>query len=68
MPDHPALLYPIVKQACVLASAILRVRKSHEMARGNVNPQLILADLLNGVASPLVEGPVAEWRIAPAKG
>ena len=36
------------------ANAILRVREAHEMAQGNVNPQLILADLLRGLREDLV--------------
>jgi DNA polymerase-3 subunit delta' len=56
--DDPALLGSIVKKARVhpegVASAILRVREAHDMAQGNVNPQLILADLLRGMREDLV--------------
>jgi hypothetical protein len=34
--------------------AILRVQEALEMAAGNVNPQLILADLLRGMREDLV--------------
>lgn len=56
--DDLALLESIVKKARVqpegVASAILRVREAHDMAQGNVNPQLILADLLRGLREDLV--------------
>lgn len=62
-PEHvvytadPALLSSIVRKAGVhpegVASAILRVQEAHDMAQGNVNPQLILADLLRGMREDL---------------
>jgi DNA polymerase-3 subunit delta' len=56
--DDAALLGSIVKKNRVspegVASAILRVRAAIDMAAGNVNPQLILADLLRGIRHDLV--------------
>ena len=37
-----------------VASAILRVQEAQDLAAGNVNPQLILADLLRGLRTDLV--------------
>ena len=36
-----------------VARAILHVQEAQEMAGGNVNPQLILADLLGGIRRAL---------------
>lgn len=36
------------------AAALDRLARAHELAQGNVNPQLILADLLRGLAEDLV--------------
>ncbi|HEX8692783.1 MAG TPA: hypothetical protein VF746_10205 [Longimicrobium sp.] len=56
--DDPALLAAIAKKPGVsaegVASAILRVREAQDMAAGNVNPQLILADLLGGIRRDLL--------------
>jgi len=56
--DDAALLGSIVKKARVrpegVTRAILRVQEAHDMAQGNVNPQLILADLLRGLREDLV--------------
>jgi DNA polymerase-3 subunit delta' len=56
--DDAALLGSIVKKARVqpagVASAILRVQEAMDLAAGNVNPQLILADLLRGLRQDLV--------------
>ena len=56
--EDPKLLGSIVQKARVhpegVASAILRVQEAHDMAQGNVNPQLILADLLRGLREDLV--------------
>ena len=56
--DDPALLDGLVQRARLaperVASAILRVQEAQEMAAGNVNPQLILADLLRGLRRDLV--------------
>jgi DNA polymerase-3 subunit delta' len=56
--DDVALLGSIAKKARVrpegVARAILRVQAAMELAAGNVNPQLILADLLRGMREDLV--------------
>ncbi|HEX8243557.1 MAG TPA: hypothetical protein VF541_08680 [Longimicrobium sp.] len=56
--DDTALLSSIARKARVrpegVASAILRVQEAQELAAGNVNPQLILADLLRGLREDLV--------------
>jgi DNA polymerase-3 subunit delta' len=56
--DDTAFLTSIAKKAQVrpqsVTSAILRVQEAQEMAAGNVNPQLILADLLRGLREDLV--------------
>ena len=56
--DDPRILGSIVQKARVhpegVASAILRVQEAHDMAQGNVNPQLILTDLLRGLREDLV--------------
>ena len=56
--DDVALLSSLTKKARVrpegVASAILRVQEALELAAGNVNPQLILADLLRGMREDLV--------------
>lgn len=56
--DDAALLASIARKSRVapqgVASAILRVREAQDLAAGNVNPQLILADLLRGLHSDLV--------------
>ncbi|HWK89594.1 MAG TPA: hypothetical protein VNP72_06345, partial [Longimicrobium sp.] len=41
-------------QAAGVADAIMRVQEARELAAGNVNPQLILADLLRGVRRDLL--------------
>jgi DNA polymerase-3 subunit delta' len=56
--DDGALLASIARKSRVapegVASAILRVREAQDLAAGNVNPQLILADLLRGLRQDLV--------------
>ena len=56
--DDAALLSSLVKKSRVapagVASAILRVQEARDLAAGNVNPQLILADLLRGLRMDLV--------------
>ena len=56
--DDAALLSSLVKKSRVapegVASAILRVQEARDLAAGNVNPQLILADLLRGLRLDLV--------------
>jgi DNA polymerase III subunit delta' len=56
--DDAALLASLVKKSRVapegVASAILRVQEARDLAAGNVNPQLILADLLRGLRMDLV--------------
>jgi len=56
--DDAALLTSLVKKSRVapegVASAILRVQEARDLAAGNVNPQLILADLLRGLRLDLV--------------
>lgn len=56
--DDDALLSSIAKKSRVspegVASAILRVQEAQDLASGNVNPQLILADLLRGLRTDLV--------------
>ena len=56
--DDPALLAAIARKPGVsaegVASAILRVREAQDRAAGNVNPQLILADLLRGIRRDLL--------------
>lgn len=56
--DDPALLAAIAKKPGVtpsgVASAIVRVQDALDLAAGNVNPQLILADLLRGMRQDLL--------------
>jgi DNA polymerase III subunit delta' len=56
--DDATLLTSLVKKARVapegVASALLRVQEARDLAAGNVNPQLILADLLRGLRLDLV--------------
>jgi hypothetical protein len=51
--DDVALLQGIVTrcrvEAASVASALLRVQEARDLASGNVNPQLIVADLLRGI-------------------
>jgi hypothetical protein len=37
-----------------VAGSLLRVQEAQELAAGNVNPQLVLADLLRGVRRELL--------------
>ncbi len=56
--DDAALLNGIVTRGRVeaegVASALLRVQEARELASGNVNPQLIVADLLRGIRGDLL--------------
>jgi DNA polymerase-3 subunit delta' len=56
--DDAAFLDGIVARGGVdaesVASALMRVREARELAQGNVNPQLILADLLRGIRADLL--------------
>jgi DNA polymerase-3 subunit delta' len=56
--DDVALLQGIVSRGRVqaegVASALLRVQEARDLASGNVNPQLIVADLLRGMRGDLV--------------
>jgi DNA polymerase-3 subunit delta' len=56
-PDAGVLKTLVARQPVApegVASAILRVQEAQEMAAGNVNPQLILADLLRGIRRDLL--------------
>ena len=56
--EDTALLSSLAKKPGLtaegVASAILRVQTAQELASGNVNPQLILADLLRGIRKDLL--------------
>lgn len=58
--DDAALLNGIVTRGRVqaegVASALLRVQEARDLASGNVNPQLIVADLLRGIRGDLLGG------------
>ena len=57
--DDAGFLAALAKKPGVTAegagAAILRVQEAHEAAQGNVNPQLILADLLRGIRRDLLK-------------
>ncbi|CAA9308799.1 MAG: DNA polymerase III delta prime subunit [uncultured Gemmatimonadetes bacterium] len=61
--DDVALLQGIVTrcrvEAASVASALLRVQEARDLASGNVNPQLIVADLLRGIRLDLGPHPAA---------
>lgn len=56
--DDAAFLDGIVARGGVdaesVASALMRVQEARDLAQGNVNPQLILADLLRGIRRDLL--------------
>jgi DNA polymerase-3 subunit delta' len=59
--DDAALLNAIVTRSRVeaegVASALMRVQEARDLASGNVNPQLIVADLLRGIRADLLRAP-----------